>query len=105
MVAVILPQTGRLEHPHLATCPGTTGRRQAARRAIVSLLVLRSGGWSVMSADSKLQTMGLVLPEIPRPVANYVPFKINGNTLYLSGQGPRRNDGTMLTGKVGRDVT
>ena len=49
--------------------------------------------------------MGLVLPEIPKPVANYVPFKISGNTLYLSGQGPRRNDGTLLTGKVGRDVT
>ena len=45
------------------------------------------------------------LPEIPKPMANYVPFKINGNTLYLSGQGPRRNDGTMMTGKVGRDVT
>jgi len=58
-----------------------------------------------MTAESKLQAMGLVLPEIPRPIANYVPFKINGNTLYLSGQGPRRSDGTMITGKVGRDVT
>jgi enamine deaminase RidA (YjgF/YER057c/UK114 family) len=58
-----------------------------------------------MTAESKLQSMGLVLPEIPRPIANYVPFKINGNTLYLSGQGPRRSDGTMITGKVGRDVT
>ena len=38
-------------------------------------------------------------------MANYVPFKISGNTLYLSGQGPRRNDGSMATGKVGRDVT
>ena len=38
-------------------------------------------------------------------MANYVPFKINGNTLYLSGQGPRRTDGSFATGKVGRDVT
>jgi len=58
-----------------------------------------------MTPDAKLASMGLSLPEIPRPVANYVPFKVNGNTLYLSGQGPRRNDGTMMTGKVGRDVT
>ena len=58
-----------------------------------------------MSAEAKLQSMGLTLPELPKPIANYVSFKINGNTLYLSGQGPRRNDGTMFTGKVGRDVT
>ena len=58
-----------------------------------------------MTPDAKLASMGLSLPEIPRPVANYVPFKVNGNTLYLSGQGPQSNDGTMMTGKVGRDVT
>jgi enamine deaminase RidA (YjgF/YER057c/UK114 family) len=58
-----------------------------------------------MTPEAKLVSMGLSLPEIPRPMANYVPFKINGNTLYLSGQGPRRNDGAMMTGKVGRDVT
>ena len=58
-----------------------------------------------MTPEAKLASMGLTLPEIPRPMANYVPYKINGNTLYLSGQGPRRNDGSMATGKVGRDVT
>jgi enamine deaminase RidA (YjgF/YER057c/UK114 family) len=58
-----------------------------------------------MTPEAKIAEMGLSLPEIPKPVANYVSFKVNGNTLYLSGQGPRRNDGTMLTGKVGKDVT
>ena len=58
-----------------------------------------------MTPEAKLAAMGLTLPEIPRPLANYVPYKINGNTLYLSGQGPRRSDGSMATGKVGRDVT
>lgn len=58
-----------------------------------------------MSAEAKLASMGLVLPEIPKPLANYVPFKVSGSTLYLSGQGPRRNDGTLFTGKVGKDVT
>jgi enamine deaminase RidA (YjgF/YER057c/UK114 family) len=58
-----------------------------------------------MTPEAKLVSMGLTLPEIPKPVANYVPFKISGNTLYLSGQGPRRNDGTMMRGKVGKDVT
>jgi enamine deaminase RidA (YjgF/YER057c/UK114 family) len=58
-----------------------------------------------MSPEAKLASMGLVLPELPRPVANYVPFKVSGNTLYLAGQGPRRSDGSLVTGKVGRDVT
>ena len=58
-----------------------------------------------MTPEAKLASMGLTLPEVPRPVANYVPFRVNGNTLYLSGQGPRRNDGSVLTGKVGKDVT
>jgi enamine deaminase RidA (YjgF/YER057c/UK114 family) len=58
-----------------------------------------------MTPEAKLAEMGLSLPQIPKPVANYVSFKISGDTLYLSGQGPRRNDGTMMTGKVGKDVT
>jgi len=57
-----------------------------------------------MTPEATLAAMGLTLPDVPRPMANYVPFKINGNTLYLSGQGPRRGDGSMATGKVGRDV-
>jgi enamine deaminase RidA (YjgF/YER057c/UK114 family) len=58
-----------------------------------------------MSADENLKKLGLTLPEIPTPLANYVPWKRDGNTIYLSGQGPRRNDGTMHVGKVGKDVT
>jgi enamine deaminase RidA (YjgF/YER057c/UK114 family) len=49
--------------------------------------------------------MGLALPQLPMPMGTYVPFKRHGDILYLSGQGPRRSDGTMATGKVGRDVT
>ena len=51
-----------------------------------------------MTPEAKLVSMGLTLPDIPSPMANYVPFKICGNVLYLSGQGPRRNDGTMMVG-------
>jgi len=58
-----------------------------------------------MTPEAKLASMGLVLPDIPKPVGTYVPYKISGSTLYLSGQGPRRADGTFATGKVGRDVT
>ena len=58
-----------------------------------------------MTPEEKLSQMGLTLPAIPAPIANYVSWKRDGNTIYLSGQGPRRADGTLHTGKVGRDVT
>ncbi len=58
-----------------------------------------------MTPEEKLQSMGLTLPPVPTPVGNYVPYKRDGNTIYLSGQGPRRPDGTFIAGTVGRDVT
>ena len=38
-------------------------------------------------------------------MANYVPFVLVNGFLYLSGQGPRRADGSLHTGKVGSDVS
>ena len=58
-----------------------------------------------MSAEENLKKLGLTLPAVPTPVANYVPWKRDGNTIYCSGQGPRRPDGSFITGKVGKDVT
>jgi enamine deaminase RidA (YjgF/YER057c/UK114 family) len=58
-----------------------------------------------MNPEAKLASMGLVLPELSKPLANYVSYKISGDTLYLAGQGPRRADGSHVTGKVGKDVT
>jgi enamine deaminase RidA (YjgF/YER057c/UK114 family) len=58
-----------------------------------------------MSAEQKLAEMGLTLPDVPTPLANYVPWRRDGQVIYLSGQGPRRPGGVLHTGKVGRDVT
>ena len=58
-----------------------------------------------MTPEEKLKTLGLTLPDVPKPIANYVAFKLDGTTLYLSGQGPRKPDGTYHAGKVGGDVT
>jgi enamine deaminase RidA (YjgF/YER057c/UK114 family) len=58
-----------------------------------------------MSAEARLKQLGLVLPSVPTPLANYVPFRLAGNLLFLSGQGPRDDNGNALTGKVGADVT
>ena len=58
-----------------------------------------------MTPEEKLKSLGLTLPTIPTPIANYVPFKLDGKTIYCSGQGPRRSDGSLYIGKVGKDVT
>ena len=56
-------------------------------------------------ADKRLAEPGIVLPALPQPVANYVPFTISGNLLFVSGQGPRTAEQKFMTGKVGREVT
>jgi enamine deaminase RidA (YjgF/YER057c/UK114 family) len=58
-----------------------------------------------MTADQRLADLGLSLPPPPKPIGNYVPFRLAGNLLFLSGVGPRRADETMITGKVGADLT
>jgi enamine deaminase RidA (YjgF/YER057c/UK114 family) len=57
-----------------------------------------------MGAEARLQELGIVLPPLPKPVANYVPYRLAGNILYLSGQGPREN-GVSLVGKLGADIS
>ena len=58
-----------------------------------------------MTADERLAALGLALPAPPQPAGNYVPFRLAGNLLFLSGVGPRRVDGTSITGKVGAEVS
>jgi enamine deaminase RidA (YjgF/YER057c/UK114 family) len=58
-----------------------------------------------MPAEANLKALNLTLPEMPAPIANYVRFRPAGELVFLSGQGPRRPDGTQATGKVGKDVT
>jgi enamine deaminase RidA (YjgF/YER057c/UK114 family) len=58
-----------------------------------------------MSAENRLHDLKIKLPSVPKPVANYVPYRLAGNMLYLSGQGPRDDNGNLLTGQVGGPVT
>ncbi len=54
-----------------------------------------------MSAEQRLTELGLTLPPPPKPGGNYVPFRIGGGLLFLSGVGPRHPDGSSTVGKVG----
>jgi enamine deaminase RidA (YjgF/YER057c/UK114 family) len=58
-----------------------------------------------MGAEARLKELGIVLPTLPKPVANYLPYRLAGNMLYLAGQGPRDDSGKQLTGKLGADVS
>lgn len=53
----------------------------------------------------RLKQLGLDLPRPTTPLANYVPLVMANGFLYLSGQGPRRSDGSLSTGKVGATVS
>ena len=55
--------------------------------------------------EQRLAGMNLTLPEVPSPVANYVPFRWADNLLYLSGQGPRQPDGQYQIGRLGKDTS
>jgi enamine deaminase RidA (YjgF/YER057c/UK114 family) len=58
----------------------------------------------IMSAEARLKELGIALPPLPKPVANYLPYRLAGNILYLAGQGPRDANGAHLTGKLGADI-
>lgn len=53
--------------------------------------------------ESRLDAMGLSLPDAPAPAANYVPYVVTGNTVYVSGQ-ISMADGALITGKLGADM-
>ena len=54
----------------------------------------RQPGMTSMSAEARLKELGLTLPNVPAPVANYLPYRVAGNLLFLAGQGPRDADGS-----------
>jgi len=45
------------------------------------------------------------LPNAPDPVGAYVAFKKVNNLLFISGQLPISNDGKMIKGQIGKDLT
>lgn len=54
---------------------------------------------------SRLLKLGLTLPPAPSALANYVPFVITGDLLFVSGQVARAPDGSLYTGKVGDTIS
>lgn len=55
--------------------------------------------------EARLKALGHELPAAPPAVANYVPFVVSGDLLYISGQLAKAGDGRMVTGRLGADVS
>jgi len=60
---------------------------------------------NIYDPEAKLAALGIILPGPPQPVANYVNGVRTGNLIFLAGKGPKRSDGTEITGKLGVDVS
>ena len=58
-----------------------------------------------MTADARFAELNLELPPAPKPVGVYKPLVILGSLAYLSGHGPLCADKTLITGKVGAELT
>ena len=57
------------------------------------------------SAETNLKSLGITLPDAPMPAANYVPYVMSGDLVYVSGQLPLVDGKLTLTGHVGKEVT
>ena len=54
--------------------------------------------------EIKLEKMGIILPEIPKPVAAYIPAKQTGNLVFTAGQLPMVQGELISKGLLGQDV-
>lgn len=66
---------------------------------LFTLLVL------AQTPEANLRRLNIQLPPISQPIANYVRAVQTGNLVFLSGHAPKRSDGTLITGKVGTDLS
>ena len=58
-----------------------------------------------MSIEQRVRELGLELPAVPSPAANYVNAVRTGNLVFTSGTVPTTAEGDIPKGKVGADVT
>ena len=73
-----------------------------------ALPVVSRVAWAQGNAgpEARLKALGIDIAQYEsRPVANYLLAVQVGNLLFVSGMGPRRPDGTVVTGKVGAELT
>jgi enamine deaminase RidA (YjgF/YER057c/UK114 family) len=58
-----------------------------------------------LSPDQQFEQLNLVLPPPPKPIGVYKPFLIVGNFAYVSGHGTLKEDGSLIIGRIGNELT
>ena len=74
------------------------------RKYIATIAILLSITALAQTPEENLRQLKIILPDIPPAVGTYVNAVRAGNLLYLSGKGPRNNDGTYITGQLGNNI-
>ena len=88
----------------------TMGRRKLFLITAMTMAFLTTGQVHAQEAEdydpeARLAELGIELWPAPNPVANYVNGVRTGNLIFLAGKGPRRADGSEISGKLGADLT
>ena len=55
--------------------------------------------------EKNIKDLGLHIPDMAMPLANYVPYKIFDKILYVSGQAPSKDGSLIYIGKVGEEIS
>ena len=55
--------------------------------------------------EGKIADLNIELPEMTKPLANYVHAVRTGNLVFLAGKGPRNENGEIIKGKLGDNVS
>ena len=58
-----------------------------------------------MNAEENLKKLNIILPSAPNPVGAYVAYRKSENLVFISGQLSLKEDGNLIKGKVGLDLT
>lgn len=54
--------------------------------------------------SEQIKKLNLTFPPAPKPAGVYRPVLVVGKFLYVSGQGPMKNDGTLMLGRLGDNL-
>jgi enamine deaminase RidA (YjgF/YER057c/UK114 family) len=58
-----------------------------------------------MDIEKRLQEIGVILPEVNKPIASYIPGKESGKMIFTSGQLPMENGVMKYSGKLGDELS
>jgi enamine deaminase RidA (YjgF/YER057c/UK114 family) len=57
-----------------------------------------------LTPDQRFEQLKLNLPPAPKPIGVYKPFLIVDKFVYVSGHGTVKDDGTLIIGRIGKDM-